>query len=448
MGVVNEIDDGLELDEKFENWVVSYACNSPRFYRLVGYAIKPDTLGNDKAQWLIRAAHTIHRETGAPPESSVLVMQRLRSWSNEGKLRVSFIEQCLDYLELYEDATNRMVEDGVIKELSPVLRRKAHYVAVKQALDDYTNRRDLTDVVEQIEQANKIGVSENVPGIKFNVAAVNSVLRAKRIGRLGTGTDDLDFALDGGLPRGALGCAVGGAGDGKSMFLYQIAAGGLAQGCHVALATLENPESVVISRLTSCLTNIPIAQVLSGVPQVVDRLKLLEPQLGVATIREFTAKATTAKDILRWCDELSSKEGRQVDLLVVDYADKLAAPKERDEYNAMRVVYEDLRVGVHERKIWCWTASQSTRKKKGENKTDLDSVADSINKARIVDLMVGLNVKDPQEGLTGREVELFVSKFRLGASRMTIGPLPTEFEFGRLTSSNLLAKLQTTFSKT
>ena len=445
--MVDELVDKLELDETFENWVVSYACNSPRFYRMVGYAVQPESLTNDSGCWLLKAAHAIHGETGSPPESSVIVMQRLRAWSNEGKLRLAFVESCLDYLELSEDDANRMVEDAVVKELSPVLRRKAHYAAVKQALDDYQNRRDLSDVVEKIEQANKIGVSENVPGVKFNIATVNTVLKAKMIGRLGTGTDDLDFALDGGLPRGALGCAVGGAGDGKSMFLYQIAAVGLAQGCHVAVATLENPESVVISRLTACMTNIPIAQVLSGVPQVVDRLRLLEPQMGIATIREFTAKATTSKDILRWCDELGSKEGRPVDLLVVDYADKLNAPKEKDEYNAMRVVYEDLRVGVHERKIWCWTASQSTRKKKGENKTDLDSVADSINKARIVDLMVGLNVKDPQEGLTGREVELFVSKFRLGASRMTIGPVPTEFEFGRLTGSNILAKLQKVFTQ-
>lgn len=433
-----DLDQHLGLDPQFELWTIFYACSSPRFYKRVGHALIPDHFQNRSVQWLCRAARGVYSDTGTPPDSSVIVLQRLRRWHLEGKLKLSEVERCLDVFEDLEDLAG-VSEDSVVDEIAPILKRRLQQKAIKQAVDAYANKEDLNELVGDIERANKLGVSQETRSRKFSSAELQNVIQKTVVDRIGTGVDELDFSIDGGLPRGALGCIVGGAGDGKSMLLYQIAAVGLVQGCHVAVATLENPESIIFARLTSAMTNVPLAKVVGGSTVAIKRLSHIESQLGVGSVREFTAKATTAGEIFKWVDDLGREENREVDLLVVDYADKLSAPKEKDEYNAMRVVYEDLRVGVHERNIWGWTASQAQRKKKQQfDRTDLDDVADSINKARIVDLMIGLAVRDPQEGLTDREVELFVSKNRLGNSRMSIGPLPTEFEFGRLTSSSLL----------
>jgi len=114
----------------------------------------------------------------------------------------------------------------------------------------------------------------------------------------------------------------------------------------------------------------------------------------------------------------------------VDYADKLKATRNVNEYTAMRQVYEDLRVWAEREKRWLVTASQAkARTKDTKKRRDVEDAADSMHKARVCDVMLTLSVtgEDPS-----REVSVFVAKNRLGRSRFTVGPMPTDFGMGRL----------------
>jgi hypothetical protein len=90
-------------------------------------------------------------------------------------------------------------------------------------------------------------------------------------------------------------------------------------------------------------------------------------------------------------------------------------------------VYEQLRLYVHERQIWGWTASQSTRSatKEGKGHKDLDNLADSVGKGRVVDLGISLNRRED-----GDEILFYIMKHRFGKSRTSVGPLPTDFAAG------------------
>ena len=287
-----------------------------------------------------------------------------------------------------------------------------------------------------IEDAKKIGVAKKSSGLKLEASALSEVSALRHLDKLPSGVDDLDYYLDGGLPRGSLGIVIGGSGDGKSMFLTQAAAMAAAQGCSTLYATLELPEPVVLARLTASLTQVPLHKIISGSPIAADRLRRLADKIGPTRIREFTAKATTAEEIMAWVDEVQRTDNRPVDCLVVDYADKLSAAGERSDYSEMGRVYEALRVGCHERGVWGWTASQATRKKHGTRRLDQDDVADSMHKVRVADLVVTLTVTETPEA--EREVELFVAKNRHGESRKSLGPFKVDFGFGRLTSSSQL----------
>ena len=403
-------------------------------------AIKPEMLNSEAAKWAMKAAHAIAKARGRGPDSSVLVIQRLRRWGAEGKLKTDVAHAVNDLFE-YAEELGSLSADSAAEELTPILRKQQEQNALMRAIETYKKGGDLTKLAENVTKASRLGQVDISVGTKLGMSSFDDIATMRHLDRLPTGIDDLDLMIDDGLGRGALGVLIGGSGDGKSMALSQIAAYGLMEGLHVAYATLELPEPHVLGRIKAALTGIEISTIMRGKPydkEARKRLQALAPDLGVGLIKEFTPHATTVADIDEWLKNCNETEGRPVDLLVVDYGDKLCAPKQDSEYNAMRVVYEGLRVLALEGKFWCWTASQSSRRgNKGKDKKnvrlDLNDVADSMHKVRVADLIVTLNVTETEIG--GRDIELFVAKNRTGKSRFSVGPMPTEFEIGRIAPS-------------
>ena len=215
----------------------------------------------------------------------------------------------------------------------------------------------------------------------------------------------------------------------NSMMLSHIAADALFEGMSVLYATLELPEAEVLARLKANLTGLPINAILDGsMEQAKSRIAELETRLGIGYVQEFTPHMTTVADLGEWVTRCEDTIGSSIDVLIVDYADRLSAPTEKSEYQAMRVVYEELRQLGVDHNCFNWTASQASRQQKGSKRTDLNHVADSMHKVRIADLVITLNVKGEDTDL----LEYYIAKHRTGRSRVIVGPLPTEFERGRI----------------
>ena len=437
-----EVEEGYGFTPDFEAAVITLACRSPRFYGRIGHALHPLQLSSDSASWALKAAHAIAKTLGHGPDNTVLVMQRLNNWKHEGKISADVVSNVLDFFE-YADDVGVPSEESVIHELAPVIKRRQEKNALSAAINSYNKGGDLSLLVDAVAQAARLGEVDVSIGTKLGMSSFDDIASMRHLDRLPTGIDDLDLMIDDGLGRGSLGIFIGGSGDGKSMALSQIAAFGLMEGLHVAYATLELPEPHVLGRIKAALTSVEIIDIMRGDPYDEDartRLDSLGDDLGTGIVKEFTPHATTVSDISEWLKTCEDANGRPVDLLVVDYGDKLASPSKKDsEYNAMRVVFEGLRILALERRMWCWTAAQSTRRgnKNKMNKKvrlDLDDVADSMHKVRVADLIVTLNVSETETG--SRDIEFFVAKNRTGKSRFVVGPLPTEFNFGRIAPSS------------
>jgi hypothetical protein len=141
------------------------------------------------------------------------------------------------------------------------------------------------------------------------------------------------------------------------------------------------------------------------------------------------------QDVKDWITQVEDDEGQRIDVLVIDYADKMVSSNEKDNsYVRGREVYEGLRHWMVERKTWCWTASQVKRKEKGRAKEhvhDTDDVSDSKEKSRVVDLQISLNLRDDGESLL-----YHVGKFRHGKAHFSVGPFPHEWAFARTINPN------------
>lgn len=423
------------FDVGFEKQVVTLASCKPRFWGRVGCHLDPELFKSESSKLIMRACRAIAEDVGHGPASSVVVIQRLRRWMEDGKVTLEAIKKVADLFDDAEDA-GLASDEELVKEIAPMLQQRLRDQAVKLGIESFGKKGDLSKVVELEEKASRIGQVDTSVGTILGPASFAEVVALKDLQRLPTGVVELDSSLDGGLQVGGLGVFVGGSGDGKSMALAHVAAVNVWDGLLVAYATLELPVPIVLARCKAAMTGIPINALLQG--QIDGAQKLLQKRgkkLGGLIVQEFTPYATTIEDIKEWVDKIEQQAKRKVDLLVVDYGDKVGVKqkkgdKDSSEYTSGRIVYEGLRIYANDRKTFCWTASQASRQKDRKKRLDLNDVADSMHKIRVADLVITLNLREEADGESS--MTFYVAKHRTGKSRHEVGPLPTEYECARL----------------
>jgi replicative DNA helicase len=242
-----------------------------------------------------------------------------------------------------------------------------------------------------------------------------------------TGIDGVDAVLDGGLPRGELGCWMADSKGGKSLFLIHLAGfAARASGRRVLMVLLEGSYRQTANRLDAWHAQVAYrdakrGQFEAGVfQQLRDEYRSMKDRL---IIREMTsAWSYTAGDIRAELEELRGQKGWQPDMLVIDYGDLLRSQeKVRSEEEHQRNAFADLKtLTTHGPGYAIWTASQArrppdplpNRKKKGKGKTDDGEgetaedetitkwgkpvlsprhMSDSYNKVRRVDFLGSIN---------------------------------------------------------
>jgi hypothetical protein len=433
----NKKAESYQLEPGFERGVCAMLAQSPRFYARIGAEIDTAAIDVPAHRMLAEAARSIARDTGTPPSSGLITLQRLRRWQHEGKITHEQVLACADALDAAESA-GLPDEDAAVAEIAPVLQRRLRTEVVRDAMQEFAQRGDMVNVAEKIERARRIGIVTSSDTVTMGVHSFAAIRELRYMERLSFGVFELDAKTDGGLWRGALGVAISGFGGGKSMLLSQLAATSFVSGLFVGVVTLELAKALVLARIKGNITGVPTNLIISGEGEdlAMDRLEDLVVGQGCAgrlAVTYMTGGATTATDIAQWVKDEEHKAGRPMDVLIVDYADEMAStdPKDKGPYEAMKTVYRGLEAIAknekEQRPRWVWTASQAKRADRGRKKITGDDIADSINKMRVVDMAVTINLSEDQN-----EVDFFIAKNRLGRGGATTGPLPVELECGRI----------------
>lgn len=249
---------------------------------------------------------------------------------------------------------------------------------------------------------------ETIPGQK---GAVRDVLRntaetPKREGLIPTGISLLDRKLGGGVAAGNLAMVLAPTSGGKTSLLVSLAATAVEQGKSVYYVTLEVPgyeiESKVRGRLTG--TENPSKKLWASTVKVLGTPKYY--------IDEYSPGAISPSD-------LYSSIPKDVDLVVVDYADYLRGPTGDMslEYLNLGNIYVGLKRLALEKKIPVWTASQVNRSGY-QGEFDLVSIEGSLKKAMVCDQAVCIKqtdtekILDQESGLC--QGSLYIAKNRHG----------------------------------
>jgi RecA/RadA recombinase len=392
---------------------------------------------SEDARLLVSAAQVVAKEAGGC-SSHVVAVQRLRLLCDQGKLTHAQVQSAADLVELAQDIGLPDI-DALVAQATPVVRRFEHRDALNAAIKDYGQGNGIDDALHRMERIAGLGRQRMSRGssLKGTADDIASTVRARMREPLSTGVAELDLVIDGGLERPALGSIMGSTGSGKSLFLTHLSAASLLSSYNVAYLTLELSEAQVRCRVYQNLLDVTKETLLERPHMCAERFEMLRGEgLGELRVMYATPRASTPTTLRGWLRRLESEEGFRPELIVVDYADKMAHKaeqkgKEIGPYKEMEYVYEALRDAAVEYDGWCWTASQTSRGGLHHKFVDLEHAADSMNKSRVVDLMLAIarTRDDEANGM----IRFRVPKRREGVAHSDVGPLPMDAAHGRIT---------------
>lgn len=214
-------------------------------------------------------------------------------------------------------------------------------------------------------------------------------------GRVPTGIPELDAGIRGGLGPGEIGIVMAPPKGGKTAVLINFdinAAQGGFRGLHV---TLEIDRWVVLERLDMRLSGLSSSEVGSRWVKVKRARQALSRKGGSIRIQDLSHEEVSVDRIQNLV-----VMHKPLDLLVLDYADLMAAGNSIDRRGELGAIYRGLRRIASRERIPIWTASQGNRQTIGAESFGLEGIAEDISKVTTADVIVCC-MQTPEEKMRG-----------------------------------------------
>lgn len=263
------------------------------------------------------------------------------------------------------------------------------------------------EISKVINDALKLG-SDNNFGHDW-MADFESRFQLKARNPISTGWERMDALCKGGLGKSELGVVIAPTGAGKSMVLVHLGSQALKEGKTVVHYTLELGDTVVGQRYDSCITGIPLNDLMMNKEEIFDQISDIE---GNLIVKEYPTKSATTQSIKNHLDKLK-KRGIHPDMVIVDYADLLRPVKARNEKrHELETLYEELRGIAQTMECPIWTASQTNRSGLNAEVITMEAISEAFNKCFVSDFIftVSRTVNDKKANM-GR---IFLAKNRNG----------------------------------
>jgi len=263
------------------------------------------------------------------------------------------------------------------------------------------------EIQKIINDALRLGVENNFGHDYLKDFEQRFILKPRH--PVSTGWERIDDVSKGGLGRRELGVVIAPTGAGKSMVLCHLGSHAVKDGKTVIHYTLELADTVVGQRYDSCISGVPLGDLLRNKEKVFDVVQDLEGQL---IIKEYPTKSASTSTIKSHLEKLR-KRSIEPDMIIVDYADLLKPIKSSSEKrHELENIYEELRAIAQVYNCPVWTASQTNRSGLNAEVITMESISEAFNKCFVADFIFSLSrtIQDKQAN-KGR---VFVAKNRNG----------------------------------
>lgn len=230
-------------------------------------------------------------------------------------------------------------------------------------------------------------------------------IKAGRLVKRGitTGYSAIDaYLYHAGWGRRELSCLMGAAKAGKSLGLGDFTKNASLAGFNAFYGSLEVASWIIADRLDAALSETMIKDLHMDPQQVKSKLQAIEARAkatgrGNFKMRDFPSGTLKPSSLHRMLEQYRD-DGIAFDLISIDYADIMAAEYRSDSLQEnLRTIYIDLRAIAHEFDAALLTATQTNRDGAKAALAKATDVGDDWNKARTVDILIGINATDVEK---------------------------------------------------
>lgn len=401
------------FDPAFEQGLITASIIVREVYERVGSGLAIARLHAPEAKVCLQALKWSVQKHGSHPGGIEPILQRIEELcTEERKISPEDAAKTKAWLS-YVDRDSLPDTESLIKTAGHNIKARMLEDVVEDISDgDNIETDELTD---RIEAAGRVGQFNNNPGIDWNDSTFDEAfLDLPNVHRIPFGITQLDEYLEGGYGQGHFGLILAGTNAGKSFFLVNTAVAASLQGYDVAYATLEMNEHDTYTRAFSCLTGVPLTNI--KISKEARKLCIKRRQdilkhvpMGNIRVKFFDAGTTSIDDITGWVESEDRRTKKNHQVVIIDYLDKVGpgrgSKKTDNSYVTYGNIFERFRLWCLKNQKYGLSASQSKNLMSGNKRKMIDNpegiekknpqltsedISDSLNKSRVVDVIVGL----------------------------------------------------------
>ena len=382
-----------EFGPEFEESVLNVILTEPKFVEKFRPIISEEAFILDNNKYIIKTISEYFDKYGRPPSTDILkdVVRKGLFRDKGGVLK-----------RITDAATVPDVEYVRDKLLSWVKWR-----AIDQVFKSHNG--DLPhEFASRIEKASRIGDELVMEHTKLDDVEKETI----RGEIIETPWSWLNNQLSGGPEIGDLAVVLTVISGGKTTALVNITRHALSLGKFVVYFTFEDGEIKIKRRLTQSICNITRDEILANPTQVIKRRnRFLKKHDGRCEIKDLQSRRSTVSEAASFIKTVEEINGRKVDLVVTDYADRFRPTNRYNEpRHALREIFEDCKWLAMHLNVIHWTARQVNKTRVGKEIISADAAGESWGSMESPDLVIGLGrtMEDEERDL----ITLYTAKVR------------------------------------
>lgn len=395
----------MNYTQDFRHKIIALTLSPVWFVHYDGI-IQPAFFENDAEITLVKSILSFYAKYNRPPQ-----LDEIETFISQLELKPSRIQETLELARSIYNRYDKWDLSYARDEVVKFAQMQGLKIAMLEAIDKIEEGE--TDGIDRaISQALQIGVTNKSLRLKRDVDIWLTQL--SEVDRITTGLYHVDRMLNGGLARKEVGVIIAPPNYGKSMTLINIGFGACSSdiGYNVGHISFEIPKETLSKRYGARITHGWFNKD-DSIAAYRDKFNKMSSRTVVTDVdmRDEPPSTISSDDIRRYLDK-SSRDGFEIDLLLVDYADLMKLPKGDNSFERHGENYSRLIQIAKDYNIALWTASQSHRASLRKLTIDLDDIAESFQKAARADVVLTW-CQTPEEE-DDHEMRFFCAKNRDG----------------------------------